>query len=257
MPSLGSQDLSFKVSFVIADVVTPILVLDAMLEHNLSLNFGHDDRTFLVNSAGKRTQLQQKGEHLYLVACPFPHGLSTCSRGNLPAVIGFLPEDKELDDQELALQSSSSADLVEDKSLLESLYVHEKSSFVCVLCEDVAVSGGELSSHSFSSMQQQQPRKLSREDHQLHNSNPRSTLQRSEELQEAKGRASKEKIAHVLSAACVYDLPDRAWHDPSLVCRGHPSQGQLSTKKLGYKGMTQNCSFQKHKMLEDTRSNWS
>ena len=138
---LQCQDLSFKVSFVIADVVTPILGLDTMLEHNLSLNFGHDDRTFLVNSAGKRTQLQQKGEHLYLVACPFPHGLSTCSRGSLPAVIGFLPEDKELDDQELALQSSSSTDLVADKSFLESLHVHEKSSFVCVLCEDVAVSG--------------------------------------------------------------------------------------------------------------------
>ena len=224
----------------------------------MSLNFGHDDRTFLVNSAGKRTQLQQKGKHLYLVACPFPHGLSTCSRGSLPAVIGFLPEDKELDDQELALQSSSSTDLVEDKSFLESLYVHEKSSLVCVLCEDVAVSGGELSSHSFSSMQQQQPRKLSREDHQLHNSNPRSTLQRSEELQEAKGRASKEKIAHVLSAACVCDLPDRAWHDPSLVCRGSSFTRPAFNKEAWLQGNdSQNCSFQKHKMLEDTRSNWS
>ena len=143
---LQCQDLSFKVSFVIADVVTPILGLDTLLEHNLSLNFGHDDRTFLVNSAGKRTQLQQKGEHLYLVACPFQHGLSTCSRGSLPEVIGFLPEDKELHDQQLALQSSSSTDLVEDKSFLESLHVHDQSSFVCVLCEgEVAVSGGELS----------------------------------------------------------------------------------------------------------------
>ena len=99
---LQCQDLSFKVSFVIADVVTPILGLDTLLEHNLSL-IGHNDRTFLVNSAGKRTQLQHKGEHLYLGACPFQHGLSTCSRGNLPEVIGFLPEDKELHDQELAL----------------------------------------------------------------------------------------------------------------------------------------------------------
>ena len=137
------QDLSFKVSFVIADVVTPILGLDTLLEHNLSLNFGHDDRTFLVNSAGKRTQLQQKGEHLYLVTCPFQHGLSTCSRGSLPEVIGFLPEDQELHDQQLALQSSSSTALVEDKSFLESLHVHEKSNFVCVLCEERLQFQGE------------------------------------------------------------------------------------------------------------------
>ena len=80
---LQCQDLSFKVSFVIADVVTPILGLDTLLEHNLSLNFGHDDRSFLVNSAGKRTQLQQKGEHLYIVAYPFQHGLSTLQQRQL------------------------------------------------------------------------------------------------------------------------------------------------------------------------------
>ena len=112
--------------------------------------------------------------------------------------IGFLPEDKELHDQELALQSSSSIDLVEDKSFLESVHVHEKSSFVCVLCEDVAVSGEELS-HSFSSMQQQQPRKLSR------------------------------------------------------VCRGHPSQSQLSTEKLGYKGMTHKLAASKSTRCSKTQ----
>ena len=70
---LQCQDLSFKVSFVIADVVTPILGLETIMQHNLSLSFEHD-QTFLVNQAGKRTQLEHVGRHLYLVACPFQHG---------------------------------------------------------------------------------------------------------------------------------------------------------------------------------------
>ena len=254
---LQCQDLSFNVSFVIADVVTPILGLDTLLEHNLSLNFGHDDRTFLVNSAGKRTQLQQKGEHLYLVACPFPHGLSTCSRGSLPEVIGFLPEDKGActHDQELALQSSSSTDLVEDKSFLESLHVHEESNFVCALCEgEVAVSGGELSDHSLHPFQQ--PKKPSSQDEQLHNKHPRSSKLRSEELDEAKGKgASKkkkgtpqQKLAHDLSSACVYELPDIAWHDPALLFRGQlPSQ--LSRHKNPGQRVTNNLAASKHTML--------
>ena len=255
---LQCQDLSFKVSFVIADVVTPILGLDTLLEHNLSLNFGHDDSTFLVNTAGKRTQLQQKGEHLYLVACPFQHGLSTCSRGSLPEVIGFLPEDKELHDQELALQSSSSTDLVEDKSFLESLHVHDQSSFVCVLCEEVAVSGGELSDHSLHPFQQ--PKTPSSQDEQLHNKHPRSTQLRSEEPEEAKGKgASKKKkglqakaCTCTCQSACVYDLPDSAWHDPALLLRGQlPSQ--LSGQKNPGKRVTNNLAASKHKMLEESQ----
>ena len=142
---LQCQDLILRVSFVIADVVTPLLGMDMIFQHNLSLIFEHG-QSFLVNKAGKRTQLQPKGEHLYLVACPFQHGLSTCSRGSLPEPIGFLPEDKELHEQTVALQSSSSTDLVEDRSFPEPLHVHDKSSFVCLLCEEKAVvSGGELS----------------------------------------------------------------------------------------------------------------
>ena len=111
---LQCQDLSVKVSFVIADVVTPILGLDTLTQHNLSLSFEHD-QSFLVNKAGKRTQLAHMGKHLYLVACPFQHGLSTCFSGSLSDVIGFLPEDKKLHEQEIALRSSSSTDLVEDQ----------------------------------------------------------------------------------------------------------------------------------------------
>ena len=99
---LQCQDLSFKVSFVIADVVTPILGLDTLMQHNLSLSFEHDQR-FLVDKTGKRTQLEHMGRRLYLVACPLQHGLSTCFRGSLSDVIGFLPEDKEIHEQETAL----------------------------------------------------------------------------------------------------------------------------------------------------------
>ena len=144
-----TQDKSLAMPDVDNSLAAAILGSATLKEHNLSLTFGYDEHSFLVDTAEKRTQLQQKGEQRYLEAHPFQHGLSTCSRGSLPEVIGFLPEDKELDDQELALQSSSSTDIVEDKSFLESLHVHDQSSFVCVICEEeVAVSGGELSDHS-------------------------------------------------------------------------------------------------------------
>ena len=224
---LQCQDLSFKVSFVIADVVTPFLGLDTLTQHNLSLSFEHDQR-FLVDKTGKRTQLEHMGRHLYLVACPLEHGLSTFFRGSLSDVIGFLPEDKEIHEQETALRSSSSTDLVEDRSFSESLHVHDQSSFVCVLChEEVAVSGGELSDTSLHPCQQsKQP---SSQDEQLHNKHPRSSLHRSEELEEAKGQ----ELIHVLSSACVYDLPDLAWKDPACVFRGHLSQSQLSARNSG------------------------
>ena len=224
---LQCQDLSFKVSFVIADVVTPILGLDTLMQHNLSLSFDHDQR-FLVDKTGKRTQLEHMGRHLYLVACPLQHGLSTCFRGSLSDVIGFLPEDKEIHEQETALRSSSSTDLVEDRSFSESLHVHDQSSFVCVLChEEVAVSGGELSATSFHPCQRyKQP---TSQDEQLHNKNPRSSLHRSEELEEARSQ----ELIHALSSTCVFDLPDLAWTNPACVLQGHLSQSQLSAKNSG------------------------
>ena len=74
---------------------------------------------------------------------PPPDHRSRC--GLEGRLIGFPPEDKELQEQKVALQSSSSTDLVEDRSFPEPLHVHDKSSFVCLLCEEKAVvSGGEL-----------------------------------------------------------------------------------------------------------------
>ena len=113
---LQSQGLSLEVSFVIADVLTPLLGLDTMSKNSLSLHVEHDQKHYLVNQAGDTTQLEYMGKHLYLLACPSQHGLSHCFTGSLSQVIGFLPADKELHEQMLASRSSSSTDLDEDPS---------------------------------------------------------------------------------------------------------------------------------------------
>ena len=61
----------------------------------------HDLQHFLVNHAGDKTQLEHMGKHLYMIACPAQHGSSHCFRGSLSNVIGFLPADKDLHDQNL------------------------------------------------------------------------------------------------------------------------------------------------------------
>ena len=94
---LHTQGLSFEVAFVIADVVTPLLGLDAMLRESLSLHLGHDSKHFLVASGGERTQLEHKGKHLYLIACPSKLGSSNLVMSSLSNVVGFLPSDMQLD----------------------------------------------------------------------------------------------------------------------------------------------------------------
>ena len=172
---LQCHGLSLTVSFVIADVVTPLLGFDTILQHSLSLHVEHDLdlQRSLVNPAGDKTQLERMGKHLYLLACPLQHGLSTCIPGSLSEAIGLLPEDKEIHDQHVASRSSSSIDLDEDRRSKEeeeeeeeeeaerdslnfqchsvspkAPHAHGNSSFVCVFCEDAADSGGELSQSS-------------------------------------------------------------------------------------------------------------
>ena len=65
----GSQ-LSFRVSFVIADVQHALLGMDIFTQQQLSLQRGSNNDHYLVNLAGEKTQLQQRGHHLYLEACP-------------------------------------------------------------------------------------------------------------------------------------------------------------------------------------------
>ena len=113
---LQSQGLSLEVTFVIADVVTPLLGLDRMIKDSLSLHVEHDLQHVLVNTAGDRTQLVYMGRHLYLIACPSQLGSSPCFPGSLSHVSGFLPADKEFREQELASRSASSNDLDEDTS---------------------------------------------------------------------------------------------------------------------------------------------
>ena len=54
---LQCRGLSFEVSFVIADVVTPLLGLEIMIQDSLSLTIDHDFQHYLVNPAGDKTKL--------------------------------------------------------------------------------------------------------------------------------------------------------------------------------------------------------
>ena len=99
---IGSQ-LSFRVSFVIADVEHALLGMDIFMQEQLSLQRGSNNDHYLVNLAGEKTQLQQRGHHLYLEACPCEFGLITCMRSSLPQENGSLLDDKE-GDQDAASQ---------------------------------------------------------------------------------------------------------------------------------------------------------
>ena len=191
---------------MIADVVTPLLGLDSMIKDSLSLHVEHDLQHFLVNPAGDKTQLEHMGRHLYLIACPSQHGLSQCFIGSLSQVIGFLPEDKELHEQELASRSSSSIDLDEDTSkqqeeqdslnfqcqhVLQAAF-DEKDDLSFDLMpskEEVADSGGALQATSFLpyAFQPEQP---SAQERKLHNMNHIHLQHGCVVDQEAKGRAS-------------------------------------------------------------------
>ena len=108
------ESLSLEVTFVIADVVTPLLGLDTILKDSLILHVGQNLEHFLVNPVGGRTKLEHMGKHLYLIACPSQHGSSSFFLGDLSQVIGFLLADKALQAQKSTSKSSSSLDLEEE-----------------------------------------------------------------------------------------------------------------------------------------------
>ena len=89
----GSQ-LNFQVSFVIADVQHALLGMDVFMTQKLSLQQGNNNEHWLVNLEGDKTQLQQRGHHLYLDACPCEFGLVTLMRSSLPQENGSLLDDK-------------------------------------------------------------------------------------------------------------------------------------------------------------------
>ena len=91
---LLSQGVSFEMSFAIADVEQPLLGVSSLIHAKLSLhigNLGHH----LVNTTGEKIQLEQRGQQIYLVACPIELGLTHCMIGNL-LDSSVLPEDKSL-----------------------------------------------------------------------------------------------------------------------------------------------------------------
>ena len=207
---LQTQGLSFEVAFVIADVVTPLLGLDAMLQESLSLHLGHDSKHFLVASGGERTQLQHKGKHLYLIACPSKLGSSNLFACSLSNVVGFLPSDMQLDHDDALSLSSSSTDLVEDLAPQEAsqndswnLHCHpvfeeaseddsEPSFDLVPGRQEVADAGGEPQG-SFRPTYLRQPKQPSKQERELHSMTHIPFQPWCVVCQEAKGRASQHR----------------------------------------------------------------
>ena len=105
---LVGSELSFNVSFVIADVEHALLGMDILMAEQLSMIRSSFNEYYLVNKAGAKTQLQPRGHHLYIEACPYELGLSTCMRSSLPEENGSLLDDK-VRTQEEAVPSSGGA----------------------------------------------------------------------------------------------------------------------------------------------------
>ena len=82
-------------NFVIADVEQHLLGLSSLLRNNLSLHLDSNLGHHLANTAGDKIQLEQRGQQLYLVACPAELGLNPCMIGNL-LDSSLLPEAKIL-----------------------------------------------------------------------------------------------------------------------------------------------------------------
>ena len=80
---LLTQGFSFTMSFVIADVETPLLGLGSLLNSNLSLQLNKNLGHHLGNKAGEKIHLEQRGLQLYLSACPTHLELTPCSSGSV------------------------------------------------------------------------------------------------------------------------------------------------------------------------------
>ena len=81
---LVGPNLSFQVSFVIANVQHALLGLDALMINQLSLIRNNFNEYYLVNTAGATTQLHTRGHLLYIEACPREFGFSNCRGSSFP-----------------------------------------------------------------------------------------------------------------------------------------------------------------------------
>ena len=91
---LVGSELSLTVSFVIANVEHALIGMDILMANQLSMIRTSFNEYYLVNIAGAKTQLQPKGHHLYLEACPQELGLSNCRGRSFPEENGSLLDDK-------------------------------------------------------------------------------------------------------------------------------------------------------------------
>ena len=109
---LRGAQLSFSVSFVIADVVNVSLGMDTFVNNKLSITRSSNNEIHLVNIAGAKTKLTQQGHLLYMEAWSERSGLSTC-RGS-----SFQNHDESLlDDKDGTLQDAASEELVSNMAL--------------------------------------------------------------------------------------------------------------------------------------------
>ena len=250
---LQSQGLSLPVSFVIADVVSPLLGLDILMAHRLSLR-SENRKSFLVDRAGAKTQLEQRGGHLYMMACLVQHGLSHCFRDSLPPLVVNLSSDEE---QSSASQSSSSRDLDEDPSQLEgelgslnfqcpSVLQNPSAASVAQLdsehvsCKgEVPVLGGEFHTLSFYPKNLPETTQTSKQDKELHNNHCTIFLLGCAVSHEAKGTALKTQKPRASNKTCQteldpYELPQSAWQHPAsfmAALNRHGEQRRPSAKQ--------------------------
>ena len=92
---LRGPQLSFTVSFVIADVEHVSLGMDFFEKEKLSMIRSNNNEIHLVNIAGAKTKLQQKGHLLYVEACSDKLGLSTSRGSSFQQDDGSLLNDKD------------------------------------------------------------------------------------------------------------------------------------------------------------------
>ena len=109
---LRGAQLSFDVSFVIADVVHVSLGMDTFVNNKLSLTRSSNNEIHLVNIAGAKTKLTQQGQLLYMEACSEKSGLSTCRGSSFQSNCESL-----LDDKDGTLQDAASEELVSNMAL--------------------------------------------------------------------------------------------------------------------------------------------
>ena len=81
---LVGRELSLTISFVIASVEHVVLGLDVLLTNQLSIVMSNKGAIHLVNQAGAKIQLQNKGHLLYLDAWPMDSGFGTCNWSSFP-----------------------------------------------------------------------------------------------------------------------------------------------------------------------------